>query len=104
MRPHMCLCTCMRVCAQFGEIIGKGGFKTVFKAYDSHEGCEVAWNTVRLSGIPEDEKKRIIKEVRLLYTLKHNNILEFRGTWVNQTGEPEIVFITEVLSAGSLKK
>jgi serine/threonine protein kinase len=87
---------------QFDEIIGQGGFKTVYKAYDSLEGCEVAWNTVKLTGIPEDEKKRIVKEVKLLYTLKHPNILEFRGTWpINNT---EIVFITEVLSGGSLKK
>ena len=33
------------------------------KAYDSLEGCEVAWNTVKLVGVPEDEKKRIINEV-----------------------------------------
>lgn len=35
------------------------------KAYDSLEGCEVAWNTVKLVGVPEDEKKRIINEVIL---------------------------------------
>jgi len=86
---------------RFDEVIGQGGFKTVYRGYDSLEGCEVAWNTVRLTGIPEDEKRRIVKEVKLLYTLKHNNILEFRGTWVKSMAE--IVFITEVLSAGSLK-
>jgi hypothetical protein len=44
-------------------VLGKGAFKTVHKAYDSLEGCEVAWNTVQLVGVPEDEKKRIINEV-----------------------------------------
>lgn len=45
-------------------------------------------------------------KVRLLYTLKHENILEFRGTWVNKKGEngDEIIFITEILGAGSLKQ
>ena len=52
------------LCAwQFDEVLGKGAFKTVHKAYDSLEGCEVAWNTVQLVGVPEDEKKRIINEV-----------------------------------------
>jgi len=87
---------------RFDEILGKGGFKTVYKAYDSLEGCEVAWNVVRLSGVPEDEKKRIVNEVNLLYTLKHENILEFRGTWVKS--RDEIIFITEILGAGSLKQ
>jgi WNK lysine deficient protein kinase len=83
-------------------VLGRGGFKTVYKAYDSLEGCEVAWNVVRLLGVPEDEKKRIINEVNLLYTLKHPNILEFRGTWVKS--RDEIIFITEILAAGSLKQ
>lgn len=56
---------------------------------------------MRLTGVPDDEKKRIINEVNLLYSLKHENILEFRGTWVKS--KDEIIFITEILAAGSLK-
>ena len=28
------------------ELIGKGSFKTVYKAYNEEEGLEVAWNEV----------------------------------------------------------
>jgi WNK lysine deficient protein kinase len=44
---------------------------------------------------------RARSQVHLLYTLKHENILEFRGTWVKS--KDEIIFITEILGAGSLK-
>ena len=76
----------------------------VYKAYDSLEGCEVAWNVVKLKGMPEREKKSVQKEVELLHKLKHHkNILNFRGCWADRENE-EIIFITEILSAGSLKR
>lgn len=37
----------------------------MYRAYDSMEGVEVAWNSIRLTGIPEAEKKRIQKEVQV---------------------------------------
>ena len=37
----------------------------MYRAFDSMEGVEVAWNSVRLTGIPEAEKKRIQKEVQV---------------------------------------
>ena len=86
---------------RFEDVLGKGAFKTVYKAYDSVDGCEVAWNMVRLNGVPEREKKQIVNEIQLLHALSHPHILAFRGTWMTESGE--VIFITENLSAGSLK-
>jgi len=110
---------------RFNEIIGKGAYKMVYRAYDTKEGLLVAWNTITLSGLPKHEKVsyqwncsthatnsilicgfvqqvRIMHEVRLLEQLDNGNIISFFGSWVNREKE-EVVFITEILSSGSLK-
>ena len=85
------------------ELIGKGSYKEVWRAYDSVEGIEVAWNVVNLKNMPAHEKARVINEVRLLDRLDHENIIDFHGSWVNRD-RGEVCFITEILSSGSLKR
>ncbi|EWM22963.1 serine threonine protein kinase [Nannochloropsis gaditana] len=87
---------------RFNEVLGKGAYKMVYRAYDTKEGLLVAWNTISLAGLPKQEKIRIMHEVRLLEQLDHGNIISFFGSWVNRERE-EVVFITEILSSGSLK-
>lgn len=72
-------------------------------AYDTIEGIEVAWNVVKLSRIPPSERKRIKTEVQLLKDIEHENVIKYHNSWVNREKE-EIVFITEVMSSGSLKE
>jgi len=87
---------------KFNEVLGKGAYKMVYRAYDTKEGLLVAWNTISLAGLPKQEKIRIMHEVRLLEQLDHGNIISFFGSWINRERE-EVVFITEILSSGSLK-
>ena len=87
---------------RFQEKLGSGAYKDVYRAYDTIEGIEVAWNVVKLGGVPKAERLRIIHEVRLLERLHHNNIISFHGSWVNREKE-QVVFVTEILSSGTLK-
>ena len=87
---------------RFQEKLGSGAYKDVFRAYDTIEGIEVAWNQVNLAGIPKSDKARIINEVRLLERLHHANIISFHGSWVNRERE-QVIFVTEILSSGTLK-
>ena len=87
---------------RFIEKLGSGAYKDVYRAYDTIEGIEVAWNQVNLAGIPKADKIRIINEVRLLEKLDHQNIISFYGSWVNRERE-QVVFVTEILSSGTLK-
>jgi hypothetical protein len=59
----------------------------VYRAYDTSEGIEVAWNTVNITPLPREEKKRIMNEVRLLQNLEHKNLVQFHGSWVNREKE-----------------
>ena len=87
---------------RFMEKLGSGASKDVYRAYDTQEGIEVAWNVVTLSGVPKTERNRIVNEVRLLERLHHANIISFHGSWVNRERQ-EVIFVTEILSSGTLK-
>lgn len=88
---------------RFLEKLGSGASKDVYKAYDTEEGIEVAWNVVSLAGVPKTERNRLVNEVRLLERLDHRNIISFHGSWVNREKQ-EVIFVTEILSSGTLKK
>ena len=72
---------------RFEEKLGSGQYKDVYRAYDTSEGIEVAWNTVNIKLLPKEEKKRIMNEVRLLQNLEHKNLVQFHGSWVNREKE-----------------
>lgn len=74
-----------------------------WRAYDTNEGIEVAWNVIKLSRVPQSERKRIKTEVKLLKDLVHPNVIKYHNSWVNREKE-EIILITEIMSAGSLKE
>lgn len=88
--------------AKFNEELGSGAYKTVFRGYDYEEGKEVAWNVVKVMALTEAEKRRLQDEIKLLKDLHHRNIIHFISVWLNKD-KNEVVFITEILTGGSLK-
>lgn len=101
-------------------MLGKGAYKTVWKAFDRDEGIEVAWNIISASkaDIPQD----LSQEIAILKTVRHPNIISFHDHWdrldnsgngvfplagenpsaSNATGE--LVFITELMTSGTLRE
>ena len=49
------------------------------------------------------EKERVRDEIMLIQKLKHPNIIHFIKAWHNREKE-EVVFITEIMTGGSLKQ
>ncbi|RHZ24681.1 hypothetical protein DYB26_007874 [Aphanomyces astaci] len=86
----------------FDKRLGTGAYKTVYKAYDVDQGIDVAWNAIDIGALPHGEKARIIQEVELLKKLEHKNIINFYGSWFAKE-KNQVVFITEIMTAGSLK-
>ncbi|XP_047319358.1 serine/threonine-protein kinase WNK8-like [Impatiens glandulifera] len=90
---------------RFNEILGKGAFKTVYKAFDEVDGIEVAWNRVRIDDVlqsPQDLEK-LYSEVHLLKFLKHENIIKFIDSWIDDK-KKTINMITELFTSGSLRQ
>jgi serine/threonine protein kinase len=94
------------VCAwQFGEVLGntRRNGKTVYKAYDTNEGIEVAWNTVDMTKSSPEAKEKAVNELSLLRELSHRNIINFHGVWQDQE-KGYLIFITERVTSGTLSQ
>ena len=78
-------------------MIGTGAFKSVYKAYDSDEGIEVAWNQVRLIKVQPQQKAKILGEITILEQVKHEHIMEIYDSWETPDGH-FVVFITEIMT------
>ncbi|KAE9593630.1 hypothetical protein Lal_00036558 [Lupinus albus] len=90
---------------RYNEILGKGAFKTVYRAFDEYQGIEVAWNQLKLYDFlqsPED-LERLYCEIHLLKTLKHRNIMKFYTSWVDISNR-NINFVTEMFTSGTLRQ
>ncbi|XP_051136622.1 probable serine/threonine-protein kinase WNK3 [Andrographis paniculata] len=90
---------------RYKEILGKGAYKKVYRAFDEWEGIEVAWNQVKVTDLLRNsvDLERLYSEVHLLKTLKHKNIIKLYHSWVDKKNE-HINFITEIFTSGNLRQ
>ncbi|KAF9975407.1 Serine/threonine-protein kinase wnk3 [Actinomortierella ambigua] len=88
------------------ESLGKGAYKHVFRAFDQEEGVEVAWNQLRIDGLSKKEAQKILSEIEILESIRNDHIINFYASWSSKTsnGSERIVFITELMSSGTLKQ
>ncbi|MED6183047.1 hypothetical protein PIB30_034367 [Stylosanthes scabra] len=89
---------------RYNEILGKGAFKTVYRAFDEVEGIEVAWNQVRIDGLLHtvDDLAKLYSEVNILKSLNHENIITFYDSWVDDK-QHTVNMITELFTSGNLR-
>ncbi|KAF4368769.1 probable serine/threonine-protein kinase WNK11 [Cannabis sativa] len=90
---------------RYRELIGAGSVKKVYKAFDIVNGEEVAWNQVSLRKFMDDDSTmaRLFTEVRLLTSLKNDNIISCFAAW-NDKNNQTLNFITEVCMSGNLRE
>ncbi|XP_019434510.1 PREDICTED: probable serine/threonine-protein kinase WNK7 isoform X1 [Lupinus angustifolius] len=95
--------TCRYV--RYKEVLGKGAFKTVYKAFDEVNGLEVAWSQIRIDEVLQSpcDLERLYSEVHLLKSLKHNNIIRFFNSWIDDKHRT-VNMITELFTSGSLRQ
>ncbi|KAG8661976.1 serine/threonine-protein kinase WNK8 isoform X2 [Manihot esculenta] len=76
-----------------------------YKAFDEVDGIEVAWNQVSIEDVLQsaDQLERLYSEVHLLKSLKHENIMKFYNSWVDDK-KKTINMITELFTSGSLRQ
>lgn len=88
---------------RFNKLLGKGAYKAVYKAFDTIKQVDVAWNSIDLSQMTENERNKVFLECEMLTKLNHDNILKIRDQFRNEEKE-ELVFITDIIQNGSLRK
>jgi len=84
--------------AKLNCILGKGAYKTVYKALDWEEGFEVAWSSTQTT---KAEYIELNEEIEILKSVRHPNIINFHDCWYNNN---EIIFITELMTSGTLRE
>ncbi|KAH1085547.1 hypothetical protein AAZX31_07G052000 [Glycine max] len=87
------------------EILGRGAFKTVYRGFDEVDGIEVAWNQVKIDGLMHsvDDLAKLYSEVNLLKSLKHENIIKFYDSWIDDK-KKTVNMITELFTSGNLRQ
>ncbi|KAF7843970.1 putative serine/threonine-protein kinase WNK10 isoform X1 [Senna tora] len=90
---------------RYNEILGRGAFKTVYRGFDEVDGIEVAWNQIKIDDIlrSAEDKSKLYSEVHLLKSLKHENIIKFYNSWIDDK-EKTINMITELFTSGNLRQ
>ncbi|XP_054783535.1 probable serine/threonine-protein kinase WNK6 isoform X2 [Prosopis cineraria] len=90
---------------QYNEVLGKGAFKTVYRAFDEVDGIEVAWNQVRIDDVLQSavDLAKLYSEVHILKSLKHENIMKFYHSWVDDKNKT-VNMITELFTSGTLRQ
>ncbi|KAI9108713.1 hypothetical protein K1719_020360 [Acacia pycnantha] len=90
---------------RYKDVIGKGAFKTCYKALDEVSGLEVAWNQIQIDEVLQspDDLERLYSEVNLLKSLKNDNIVKFYNSWIDNKNKT-VNIITELFCSGSLKQ
>eukprot|EP01132_Coremiostelium_polycephalum_P002334 gene2334-2882_t len=82
-----------------GEILGKGGFATVFKGLNSVTGDFVAIKRFEKSKISRDQQDSISTELELLQRLNHESIVTILG---KEENDKYIFLFLEYMENGSL--
>ncbi|KAI8975346.1 kinase-like domain-containing protein [Mycotypha africana] len=85
---------------RLNTLLGKGAYKVVYKAIDREEGYEVAWNTMQAMASLNNNKD-LEHEIQILKSVRHPNIIAFHDAWY---GENEFVFVTELMTSGTLRE
>jgi WNK lysine deficient protein kinase len=82
----------------YDTVLGSGSYKTVYACQDTETAIAVAWHETR-----SHTATVIDKEVVLLASLTHDNVVFFYGCWMSEAVPSRKVFITELMSSGTLK-
>ena len=64
------------------EILGKGGFGVVYKARNRVDLAFYAVKKIFLKDFSHDYKLKILREARLIASLKHKNIVSYHTAWL----------------------
>lgn len=88
---------------RYKKCLGKGAFKTVYEAFDTEHTNLVAWNQVERGNLEGAKYAEFLREVTTLERLDHPNIIKMTDWWESED-KSNVVFITELMTSGDLKK
>jgi len=90
---------------RYGEVVGRGRFKQIYKAFDTQIGIDVAWSKICAEPhhLNAAQLREIVEEMTKGLELEHPNIIKCFKCWE----DPEhgcINLITELFTSGNLRQ
>lgn len=90
---------------RYRETVGRGRFKQVWKAFDTHIGIDVAWSKIGadtgLLHFSEEQLNAVVADIQKGLQLEHPNIIKCYKCW---TDSHSINLITELFTSGNLRQ
>jgi cyclin-dependent kinase 12/13 len=74
-------------CMQILKMVGSGTFGMVYKAVDKYSGDEVALKKIRMEREKEGFPVSAIREIKMLYSLNHKNVVNLREVLTYEASE-----------------
>lgn len=67
--------------------LGEGAYSSVYKVRRKTDSCEYALKKVRMLNLSEKEKENALNEVRILASIKNQNIIEYKEAFVDEASQ-----------------
>ena len=87
---------------RYDDILGEGASKTVYRGLDVTNNKVIAWNTISVINLTIKNKEKVCKEIEILKSVNHNNILKMITHWYNKE-KKEINSLIDLINANPNK-
>ena len=68
-------------------MIGDGAYSSVYKVRRLADNTEYALKRVKLPNLSEKEQKNALNEVRILASIKHPNVIEYKEAFLDDASQ-----------------
>eukprot|EP00775_Hariotina_reticulata_P010225 gene10225-10385_t len=90
---------------RYTEVVGRGRFKQIYKAFDTQIGIDVAWSKISAEPhhLSDEQLHEIVAEMTKGLELEHPNIIKCFECWEDEEHHC-INLITELFTSGNLRQ
>jgi NIMA (never in mitosis gene a)-related kinase len=83
------------------KTLGEGSYSVVFNVIRKEDQKEYALKKVRMAGLSDKEKENAINEVRILASVKSENVISYKEAFIDESSE-SLCIIMEYANNGDL--
>jgi len=81
--------------------LGEGSYSVVYHVTRLEDQKDYALKKVRMAGLSEKEKENAINEVRILASIKNENVISYKEAFIDESSE-SLCIIMEYANNGDL--
>jgi len=86
---------------QYNCYIGDGAYSNVYKVRRLEDNIEYALKKVKLDHLSEKERENAINEVRILASVKHPNVIQYKEAFIDEKSK-SLCIVMELADDGDV--